>query len=448
MANSIAALRGTKLLRHAATAALFVTSFLVCYYFESLNDRYYDRDRRRIDSSPLVQRSLLASGDPTKKRLALVRPFGPRDVNALLSSFDLWSTKWPCVSPRNQVYDVELVLSYSRHVGQDRSRQTFNDALATRAVDEIRAKMLGERNSGWGECFTGLRVIEAGLDERSDHYSRDETGVPTRMDWVEGPNGQFRENMAQLMALPGMDGEDGHYYELVMVMEADNQPQRTGWLNEVLDEIQANTPFALLGSKYKGHSWDGFKDVMAPSLLNHINGNAVYNITHPLFQRYHKELLKEAGTKFAAVPYDYRISQMVHEGRFGTQPEFPFPWMRHHLSGKRIELHKKPQLVTYWKNHGGADLDEQDAAYPIKDSNVMANFGEGNFLQAHVKNAALVHGLNVYRPHNPNTHVSLVSFACFLPCILLFCFSHMFFSCTIHTANLPRSDILGQSHPS
>ena len=22
---------------------------------------------------------------------------------------------------------------------------------------------------GWGECFTGLRVIEADLDERSDH---------------------------------------------------------------------------------------------------------------------------------------------------------------------------------------------------------------------------------------------------------------------------------------
>eukprot|EP00985_Skeletonema_marinoi_P020511 scaffold12220_cov204-Skeletonema_marinoi.AAC.4 len=30
--------------------------------------------------------------------------------------------------------------------------------------------------------------------------------------------------------------------------------------------------------------------------------------------------------------------------------------------GKRIELHKKPQLVTCWKYHGGADLDEQDAS--------------------------------------------------------------------------------------
>ncbi len=168
---------------------------------------------------------------------------------------------------------------------------------------------------------------------------------------------------------------------LAFIMEPDNQPQRTGWLNEVLDDIQVNTPFALLGSKYKGHSWDGFKDVMPASLVNHINGNAIYNLTNPLFQKYHAELIKEAGTKFAAVPYDYRISQMIHEGRFGTQPEFPFPWIKHPHFGGSIELHKKPKLTQFWKKHGGGDLDEQDEAYPIKESSVMANFGEGNYLQ-------------------------------------------------------------------
>ena len=116
MVNSVITLRGTKPLRYAATVAVFVTTFLTCFYFESINDCYYDRDHY-INSSPLVQRSLLATDDPTKKRLALVRPFGPRDVKALLHSFDLWATKWPCVPPQNQVYDVELVLSYSRRVG-------------------------------------------------------------------------------------------------------------------------------------------------------------------------------------------------------------------------------------------------------------------------------------------------------------------------------------------
>jgi len=38
--------------------------------------------------------------------------------------------------------------------------------------------------------------------------------LPSRIDWVEGSNGQFRENMAQLMALSGMnDDEDKRYFE-------------------------------------------------------------------------------------------------------------------------------------------------------------------------------------------------------------------------------------------
>ena len=232
--------------------------------------------------------------------------------------------------------------------------------------------------------------------------------MPAQLDWVEGPNGQFRESIAQLIALPGIDGdENGHYYEAAYVMEPDNQPRRTGWLNEVLDDIKVNTPFALLGSKYKGRSWDGMQDVMPASLINHINGNAVYNLTHPLFQKYHEELMREAGTKFAAVPYDYRISQMIHEGRDGTEPEFPFPWIKHPRFGENIELHKKPKLATFWKKHGGGDLDEQDDAYPIKESSVMVNYGEGNYLQEQVPaSAALVHGLNVHKPHNPDTHVS------------------------------------------
>ena len=83
-----------------------------------------------------------------------------------------------------------------------------------------------------------------------------------------------------------------------MIMEADNQPQRNGWLNSVLQDVQAQTPFALLGSKYKGQSWDQFKDVMPTSLKEHINGNAVYNLTHPLFNNLVDELKREANTVY------------------------------------------------------------------------------------------------------------------------------------------------------
>ena len=167
-------------IRSTAAAVLAVTTFLVCYHFESINDRFYYDRRMTMKSntnSPIIRRSLLAEGDPSKKRLALVRPFGPHDAHSLVRSFDLWSTYWPCTA-RNDEYDVDLVLSYSRHVDEEgEGTSSENDVLATHAVDEIRSKMLGDQKSGWGECFTGLRIIEAGLDERSDHYVRDATGV-------------------------------------------------------------------------------------------------------------------------------------------------------------------------------------------------------------------------------------------------------------------------------
>ena len=103
-------------IRSTAAAVLAVTTFLVCYHFESINDRfYYDRMTLKSNTnSPIIRRSLLAEGDPSKKRLALVRPFGPHDAHSLVRSFDLWSTYWPCTA-RNDEYDVDLVLAGHYH---------------------------------------------------------------------------------------------------------------------------------------------------------------------------------------------------------------------------------------------------------------------------------------------------------------------------------------------
>lgn len=95
----------------------------------------------------------------------------------------------------------------------------------------------------------------------------------------------------------------GYDYELAMVMEADVQVRRTGWLSVVLNDIRSKSPFAILGSKFKGKAWDEFRDLMPQALLDHINGNAVYNLTSPLFQVLLNELNEEAGTEWDAVPY-------------------------------------------------------------------------------------------------------------------------------------------------
>ena len=39
-----------------------------------------------------------------------------------------------------------------------------------------------------------------------------------------------------------------------------------------------------------------------------------YNLTHPYFKLILNELKLEAGSEYEAISYDYRISQIVHEG--------------------------------------------------------------------------------------------------------------------------------------
>ena len=70
-------------------------------------------------------------------------------------------------------------------------------------------------------------------------------------------------------------------------------------------------------SKYRGSKWESLQDQVPWSLLNHINGNAFYNLTHPLLQAIVQQLENESGTAANSIPYDYRISQMVEEVQTG-----------------------------------------------------------------------------------------------------------------------------------
>ena len=228
-----------------------------------------------------------------------------------------------------------------------------------------------------------------------DKYERNPTtGMPETIDWATGPNGQFRFDMTQVKLLD---------YDAAFIMEADNQPQRAGWLNALIDDVQKNTPFMILGSRYSGRvSFEG-----APrALANHINGNAVYNVTHPLFKHLLDELTQESGNDFEAIPYDYRISQMVHEGQFGTPPEFPFAWMTSE-DGSMISLPtKKQKFARWWSEYGEGSM---------KESSIMSNFGDTHYLEDHVENhKVFVHGLNVYKALNRENDVSSSYLATFL----------------------------------
>lgn len=119
--------------------------------FSSLVDRQndnkpnYTTSRRHLLSS----KSNNAPINIPKKRLALLRPFGPDDGSELLKSFALWDTRWPCTSTtdKNDKYEVDLVLSYSRNLDDEDAKPS------AQIVEEIQNKFAEENQGGWTECF-------------------------------------------------------------------------------------------------------------------------------------------------------------------------------------------------------------------------------------------------------------------------------------------------------
>ena len=245
-----------------------------------------------------------------KRRMAVVRPFGPNNAAELEESFRLWDTHWPCTanhltSPEhNDEFQIDLYLLFSR---------TFDPTVHPEAIalaTELQNKFAS--NNGWNGCFSRLFKFEADIVPSDDNYdksvhsgfNKDGESLEHRdIMWVNGPNESFRKVMTVLGGLDGrtIDGilpasstdaegtkaaldanhaatsaaanywsnfgsssENGDGiastsfaaaggvsevdgYELVSIMEPDVRPRRAGWLDDMIDEIHAKEPFAVLG---------------------------------------------------------------------------------------------------------------------------------------------------------------------------------------------------------
>ena len=174
--------------------------------------------------------------------------------------------------------------------------------------------------------------------------------------------------------------------------------------------VSLHPPLLYCYSTYKGHAWDNFKSELPSSLLNHLNGNAHYNMTHPLFLHLLSELNAEAGSHYSAIPYDYRISQMITEGRDGVSPEFPFPDMKDPDTGGSIILAAKgDKFRRWWDLYGPSNsLTSPDGISPMKESDVIANFAATDYLDEHLPagdtEGVVVHGKGGWRQWNHDDH--------------------------------------------
>jgi len=328
--------------------------------FSQWYDSFFDQSKRNI------------------KRLAIIRPFSKHDVEVLSHAFEEWNTFLPCNTSKisnGEQFSVDVFLSYS---------QTFKNSKPARQqvrriIDDFESNHSG---SGWEQCIKSIRTIEAKIDPQWDLYFVNEAHK-NRM-WVHGPNQQFLRSMEVILG-----GDFGHY-DAVFVMESDVLPVRQYWLDSLLEEAEKD-PFMILGSKYDGDSWREFRPSLPLSLQHHINGNAVYNTTHPLLKHLLAQLRLEEDTPYHSIPYDYRISQILVEGMLGILPQLP-PTIKNKWSsdtGLTLEKNTK-KFSDWWEKYGNRLL--------IRESQVISNYARTNLLLRHTEHirASLVHGMKQY----------------------------------------------------
>jgi len=324
-----------------------------------------------------------------RTRLAIVRPFCAFDAETLPATFESWNSFAPCKSSSYAV-DDDL---YEAASGSSKSRvvdlflfysQTYLDSEeAVKSVESV-IKEFHERG-GWSQCFDNVYAIEAKIPADLDLY------IPSAQhelfNWVNGPNRQFEAAYRIIQS-----GEWGHY-DGFYLMEGDSVPVKSFWLDIIIETIEANRPFAILGAKYNGDKWDPFFTKIPFSLIHHINGNAIYNTSHPFLDLLVGQLEIEAPSPYNSFPYDYRMSQILVEGILHHIPEIA-PKILLNDDGDNYTVSNNTEMFSRWW-----DMHKDDM--PFKETPVIQNFAATNIVPRHIGPEYIIHGAKLYSHWDP-----------------------------------------------
>lgn len=138
--------------------------------------------------------------------------------------------------------------------------------------------------------------------------SANETYDRTRRsaNWVSGPNSLFYDAFADGGTIYEQQTRN---YDYVQLLEADACAPRSGWLEDLIHELQSHPEASILGSTLKNRNafdFESSKCIPAirkpPWVQHHINGNALYRIG-PDLQR----LLKSAIDAYPKWPFDLAV---------------------------------------------------------------------------------------------------------------------------------------------
>ena len=213
--------------------------------------------------------------------LAVVRVFSTdEEVMLLRDSGPHWETVMPCAN-KSTMSMIDLILVYSKDLSKDMMAHQVVMDLEDGFKMKMDMDMYGSTNMtngtmyNWMTCFSSIKHLSAMLNPEEDVY--DSNGYTTNKHWVKGPNTVFKSIMDAMYT-----GSYMNMYDSFFLMEMDAVPIKNYWLDQF--EMEAHEMpgqnMAVRGSQYLGDKWDLFKQMMPDYLVEHINGNAIYNLKH------------------------------------------------------------------------------------------------------------------------------------------------------------------------
>ena len=116
--------------------------------------------------------------------------------------------------------------------------------------------------------------------------------------------------------------------------------------------------------------------------MNHINGNAVYNVTHPFLNLLTQQLDDGTGTKYNTIPYDYRISQILIEGSLRIIPEIPKNIAFKTEYSAHIDFQGNTDKFIAWNDMFMIGSDGQNNL--TKETGVISNYAATNMVPEYI----------------------------------------------------------------
>lgn len=156
-------------------------------------------------------------------------------------------------------------------------------------------------HAGLSGAFSGVEFFSCDIPAHESVYLRRRPGKHQayilKYGWKSGPNIQFFRSVNYIrQAMPAIRS--------ILLMETDLIPLMPGWLDALNRELGEEEGFLLAGARYMGGT------ALPDTIADHVNGNAVLNVTHPCFAGFIQQwerLLVDCMPMVPDHPYDVII---------------------------------------------------------------------------------------------------------------------------------------------